>query len=276
MKAIRTLALEYGVTSLEVELLLAHVLGVSRTRLQTWSEKIHSQLSEQQKESFYELLSRRSAGEPLAYLTGTKEFWSLPLIVSKDVLIPRPETECLVELVLCKVNLRYKKMRVLDLGTGSGAIALALAVERPEWQIIGVDRSREALEIAALNAKNLAISNVEWIQSDWFSHFVLGESVFDLIVGNPPYINPNDVHLKGDIRFEPKEALVSSPDGLQDLQKIIHKAPDYLVSKGWLFLEHGFDQGTFVKKAMESAGFMDVQTHQDLARLDRITLGQMS
>ncbi len=275
MKEIRTLAALHGITSLEVELLLAHVLGISRTALQTWPEKLLSELSEEQKETLYTLILRRSAGEPLAYLTGTKEFWSLPLIVSKDVLIPRPETECLVELVLCKVNLHHKKIRVLDLGTGSGAIALALAVERPEWQIVGVDRSIEALEIARLNAKNLTISNVEWIQSDWFSHFVLGENVFDLIVGNPPYIDPNDNHLQGDIRFEPKAALVSLPDGLQDLQKIIHKAPDYLVSKGWLFLEHGFDQGTFVKKAMELAGFTNIQTHPDLAKLDRITLGQM-
>lgn len=257
-------------TSLDAEVLLAHVLGVSRAYLRTWPEKI---LTEQQKHIFESLLLRCQAGEPLAYLTGTKEFWSLPLIVSKDVLIPRPETECLVQLVLDKVNNR-QSIRVLDLGTGSGAIALALAVERPQWQITGVDRSIAALKIAALNAKNLAICNVEFIHSDWFSRFVSGEMVFDVVVGNPPYINPNDIHLNGDIRFEPKEALISTPDGLQDLQKIILEAPHYLVSKGCLFLEHGFDQGDTIKKSMTSRGFIEVLTYKDLSLLERVTLGR--
>lgn len=259
-------------TSLDNEVLLAHVLGVSRAYLRTWPEKI---LTSRQKHVFESLCFRRQAGEPLAYLTGTKEFWSLPLVVSKDVLIPRPETECLVELVLERFKFDNPKIRVLDLGTGSGAIALALASERPKWQITGIDRSIAALEIASLNAKNLAISNIKFIHSDWFSHFVAGEDVFDLIVGNPPYINQSDIHLNGDIRFEPREALVSIPDGLQDLQKIIMEAPKYLASKGWLFLEHGFDQGDIIKKSMESQGFIEVLTYKDLSLLDRITLGHI-
>jgi release factor glutamine methyltransferase len=267
-------------TALEAEVLLAHVLGVSRSYLRTWPDKI---ITEQQREAFESFASRRSAGEPLAYLIGSKEFWSLPLVVSENVLIPRPETECLVELVLNNIGCRgcpsvpAQGMRVLDLGTGSGAIALALAVERPAWHITGVDRSFAALEIAALNAKNNLITNVEFIQSDWFSCFEAMDSkqmAFDGIVGNPPYIHPNDIHLEGDIRYEPQEALISLPDGLQDLKKIIKEAPRYLTSKGWLFLEHGFDQGVFVKKTMESGCFTAVETYKDLTGLNRVTLGR--
>jgi len=261
-------------TPLDVELLLAHVLGVSRTYLHTWHEKI---ITEQQKEAFESLVARRTAGEPVAYLIGSKEFWSLPLVVSKAVLIPRPETECVVALVLDKVNKASGNLRVLDLGTGSGAIALALAIERPLWNITAVDRSRAALEIAVLNAKNNLITNVEFIQSDWFSCFeAMGPKkiAFDIIVGNPPYISPNDIHLAGEIRYEPQEALISLPDGLQDLKKITREAPPYLVSKGWLFLEHGFDQSVFVKKTMESAGFTEIQTYKDLADLNRVTFGR--
>lgn len=266
-----------NLTSLEAELLLGHVLGVSRSYLRAWHEK---SLTEQQKQAFESLVSRRCVGEPLAYLVGTKEFWSLPLVVSKSVLIPRPETECLVELVLNNTGCRDRTslppegIRVLDLGTGSGAIALALAIERPQWKIIGIDRSNAALEIAVLNAKNNRIGNVQFMQSDWFSCFEADKTRFDIIVGNPPYIHPNDNHLEGDIRYEPKEALISLPDGLQDLKKIILEAPEYLVSKGWLFLEHGFDQAVFVRNSMDVVGFRDVQTYKDLAGLDRTTIGR--
>ncbi len=260
---------------LETELLLAHVLGVSRSHLCAWPQKV---LTQQQRQAFESLLARRCAGEPLAYLIGTKEFWSLPLVVSESVLIPRPETECLVELVLkhidCKDCTGVPALRVLDLGTGSGAIALALAVERPAWKIIGIDKSAAALEIAMLNAKRNQISNVEFKQSDWFSGFEADKTTFDIIVGNPPYIHPNDKHLEDDIRYEPKEALISLPDGLQDLKKIIIEAPQYLASKAWLFLEHGFDQGTVVNKNMRLAGFRAVKTYKDLAGLSRVTVGR--
>lgn len=255
-----------GISRQEAEILLAHVLGVSRSHLRAWPEKT---ITVQQKQAFESLASRRVAGEPIAYLIGTKEFWSLPLVVSKDVLIPRPETECLIELVLNQKHPHKSNLRVLDLGTGSGAIALALASERPAWKIIGVDRSTAALEIARLNAKNNRITNVEFIESDWFSCFEMDKTAFDIIVGNPPYICPNDIHLEGEIRYEPEAALVSMPDGLTDLKKIMQEAPQYLVSNGWLFLEHGFDQGAFLKNAMELAGFSEVKTYQDLAGLDR-------
>ena len=273
IQGILALALEsFQLTVLEAECLLAHVLGVSRSYLRAWQEKT---LTEAQKQAFESLVSRRSAGEPLAYLMGTKEFWSLPLVVSAAVLIPRPETECLVELVLNNGIQSADSLRVLDLGTGSGAIALALAVERPQWKIIGLDKSRAALAVAVLNAKNNEINNVEFIKSDWFSSLEGDKKKFNIIVGNPPYIHPDDVHLKGDIRYEPKAALVSWPDGLQDLKKIIIESPNYLASQGWLFLEHGFDQGLFVKKNMEQVGFSEVQTYQDLAGLSRVTVGRM-
>ncbi|HXH54599.1 MAG TPA: peptide chain release factor N(5)-glutamine methyltransferase [Gammaproteobacteria bacterium] len=272
IQSILSLALKSGnLTSLEAEVLLAHVLIVARSYLRAWHEKT---MTEQQKQAFESLVSRRCVGEPLAYLIGRKEFWSLPLVVSNSVLIPRPETECLVELVLNKFNNASGSLSVLDLGTGSGAIALALGVERPRWKIIGIDRSIAALEIAELNAKNNGISNVEFMQSDWFMCFESGKTRFDIIVGNPPYIHPTDSHLEGEIRYEPKEALISLPDGLQDLKKIIRETSDYLAPQGWLFVEHGFDQDVFVRKTMELADFSDVQTYKDLADINRVTVGR--
>ncbi len=263
------------VTRLEAELLLAHVLGVSRSYLRAWPEKT---VAEKQKEAFETLISRRSNGEPVAYLIGHKEFWSLPLVVSNAVLIPRPETECLVELVLKTFSHDLHNICALDLGTGSGAIALALAVERPSWKIIGVDRSLTALEIARRNANTHQIANVEWRESNWFSCFKdeRDKPRFDVIVSNPPYLAPNDRHLESLLRYEPKEALISWPDGLADLKKIISEASEYLAPKAWLFLEHAFDQGVIVRKVLKLAGFSSIKTYQDLANLSRVTVGQKS
>lgn len=267
-------ALKSGhVTRLEAELLLAHVLGVSRSYLRAWPEKT---VAEKQQEAFEALVSRCSNGEPIAYLIGHKEFWSLPLVVSNAVLIPRPETECLVELVLKTFNPDLQNICALDLGTGSGAIALALAVERPHWKIIGVDRSLAALEIARHNASSHQITNVEWRESNWFSSFKdeKDKPRFNIIVSNPPYLAPHDSHLESSLRYEPQEALISGPDGLADLKKIISEASEYLASKAWLFLEHAFDQGAVVRETLEVAGFSGVKTYQDLANLSRITVGQ--
>lgn len=264
-----------AITKLEGEILLAYVLGVPRTHLHAWPEQL---LSETQKNRFDSLVARRLSGEPLAYILGYKEFWSLTLTVSDAVLVPRPETELLVEQVLAHFPSLSPGVRVLDLGTGSGAIALALGSERPSWKIVAVDSSLAALEVAKQNAKNLLIKNVEFYISEWFSNILIpsteGEA-FQVIVSNPPYLAPNDQHLSGsDLPFEPRDALVSEPDGLEDFRKIIQEAIPYLVSKGWLMLEHGFEQKDEVLTLMEVAGFIQIHHYKDLAGLNRVTVGQ--
>ena len=255
---------------LDCELLLCFVLDVDRTWLRTWPEKEVSTSSEA---NFCALLEQRIQGKPIAYLVGSRGFWSMDLQVSKDTLIPRPETELLVELAL---GLRLlKNSHGLDLGTGTGAIALALATERPDMNFIAVDSQAGAVSLANKNCQALGLSNVNIFQSDWFDSVQLTEDQFDLIVSNPPYISTNDPHLQqGDVRYEPKTALVSGVDGLDDLKKIITKSPFYLKSDGWLLLEHGFDQGPEVVHLMTRAGFQKVVTHQDYNQIDRVTLGQ--
>jgi release factor glutamine methyltransferase len=276
--------------NLDLEVLLAHVLGVDRSYLYTWPEREVTPLQQQTFESW---VKRRLTGEPLAYIIGYKEFWSLNFKVSKAVLIPRPETELLVELILERFPSSAAntadiadaaETTVLDLGTGSGAIALALGFERPQWQIWAVDKSEAALAVAKENADSLNIKNVHFYQSDWFSN--LGSSgfpslafkkIFNLIVANPPYLAPEDKHLVDtDIRFEPREALVSKPDGLEDCRQIIQNASAYLAESGWLMLEHGFDQAVAVMEIMQINGFIEVQNFKDLAGLDRVTLGRKS
>ena len=255
---------------LDCELLLCFVLDVDRTWLRTWPEKPVSPSSEAK---FCALLEQRIQSKPIAYLVGSRGFWSMDLQVSKDTLIPRPETELLVELAL---GLRLlKNSHGLDLGTGTGAIALALATERPDMNFFAVDSQAGAVSLANKNCQALGLSNVNIFQSDWFDSVQLTEDQFDLIVSNPPYISTNDPHLQqGDVRYEPKTALVSGVDGLDDLKKIITKSPFYLKSDGWLLLEHGFDQGPEVVHLMTRAGFQKVVTHQDYNQIDRVTLGQ--
>ena len=255
---------------LDCELLLCYVLNVDRTWLRTWPEKPVSQSLEAK---FCTLLERRVQGQPIAYLVGSRGFWSMDLQVSQDTLIPRPETELLVELAL---NLRLpKKSHGLDLGTGTGAVALALATERPDMNFIAVDYQVGAVSLANKNCQTLGLSNVNIFQSDWFDSLQLTGCQFDLIVSNPPYISVNDPHLQqGDVRYEPNSALVSGVDGLDDLKKIITQSPLYLKSDGWLLLEHGFDQGPAVVRLMIEAGFQEVVTHKDYNQIDRVTLGQ--
>ncbi len=260
-----------SIASLDAELLLAHVLGVSRTHLLTWPLQV---VSEAQIQAFQALLARRAQGEPCAYLVGTKEFWSLPLMVNAHVLIPRPETECLVEALLTRFPAEDSyAYQVLDLGTGSGAIALALATERPHWQIIALDRSEAALSVAKQNAQALSLENIQWIASDWFSALRSERCAVDIIVSNPPYVEEGDIHLQQDgLCYEPQAALVAGRDGLKDLHQIICIAPAFLKPGGCLVLEHGTTQGLAVRLLMKKQGFTREITLKDLGGLDRLSL----
>lgn len=222
---------------------------------------------------FEALLARRVAGEPVAYLCGRRGFWTLDLQVGPGALIPRPETELLVELALERLP-RGESLHVADLGTGSGAIALALASERPAAQVLATDASAAALEIARANALRLGLRNVTFRQGSWLE---AAEGLrFDLIASNPPYIADGDPHLaQGDLRFEPAMALSSGPDGLDAIRAIVAASPPYLRPGGWLLLEHGYDQGPAVRALLQASGFVSVATHQDLEARDRVTLGCM-
>ena len=253
---------------LDAELLLAAVLGKPRSYLRTWPE--HEPGAEQLA-AFAALLERRRAGEPVAYILGHQGFWSLDLEVAPHTLIPRPDTELLVETVLQLAP--ATPQRVLDLGTGSGAIALALASERGGWQVIGVDRIAEAVALAERNRQRLKLGNAEFRQSSWFDGLA-GER-FGLILSNPPYIAADDRHLgEGDVRFEPLSALVAGVDGLDDIRQIIAQAPRHLQAGGWLLLEHGYDQAEAVRELLAAAGFTAVDSRRDLGGHQRISLGR--
>ena len=220
---------------LDAQVLLLEVLNKPRSYLFSWPEK---QLTEEQQQLFDSYCQRRLNGEPVAHITGTREFWSLPLHVNATTLIPRPDTETLVETAL-ELPLN-DSANVLDLGTGTGAIALALASEKPRWQITGVDRIAQAVALSTLNKQRLGLDQVNFLQSNWFSE--VENQKFDLIVSNPPYIEHDDEHLaQGDVRFEPLSALVAEDDGMADIKHIITQAKDYLVPNGYLLIEHGFE-----------------------------------
>lgn len=255
---------------LDAELLLALVLDQPRSYLYTWPEKT---VSEAQAASYMALLQRRQRGEPVAYLLGRQGFWTLDLAVAEHTLIPRADTELLVEAALQLAD-ADSALTVLDLGTGSGAVALAVASERPDWRITGVDRIESAVALAQHNQQQLALINAQFLASDWFS--ALTGQRYNLILSNPPYIAECDPHLQqGDVRFEPLSALVSGPDGLDDIRVIIAQAPSYLLAGGWLLLEHGFEQGSAVRELLEQAGFVEVTSQRDLAGHQRISLGRL-
>jgi release factor glutamine methyltransferase len=255
---------------LDAELLLAAALGKPRSFLHTWPERI---VSTEAAVTFASYLQRRRTGEPVAYILGQQGFWKLDLEVAPHTLIPRPETEMLVEAALELVP-AFAPTRVLDLGTGTGAIALALANERPVWQVTAVDRVPEAVELAERNRQRLHLDNAKVLSSHWFSS--LEGQRFDLIISNPPYIAAQDPHLDaGDVRFEPNSALVAGSDGLDDLRMIIEQAPGYLNGEGWLLLEHGYDQGAAVRDLLSGHGFEKIQTRRDLGDHERITFGRL-
>ena len=251
----------------DAELLLMHVLDVNRAWLYTWPEK---SLTESQQDSLNKLLARRIEGHPIAHLTGVREFWSLPLRVAPSTLIPRPDTETLIEWVL-DLDLP-DAARAIDLGTGTGAISLAIKSEYPAWSVEAVEFDVDAYALAQSNASRLEL-DIHLIHGSWFER-VNGH--FDLIVSNPPYIDPDDNHLaEGDVRFEPASALVAEQSGLADLFHIIDHAPDYLKPDGWLLLEHGYDQAEAVCDYLHQRGFVNVQNRCDLGGNPRISGGRM-
>lgn len=298
---------------LEAQLLLQHVLNVNRAWLITHENDV---LEPNSHEAFETLLNRRLNGEPIAYILGSREFYGLSLMVTPDTLIPRSDTEILVEVALEKIqqkngnppllftsmsearlNLNQKmdlqsrandevddkshvinaaltsKTEILDLGTGTGAIALALAKNHPKAIVTAVDKSTAALKIAKKNAKNLSISNVQFVLSHWFDHLM--NKKFDIIISNPPYIEQNDVHLsQGDLRFEPISALVSGADGLDDIRQIIGDCLIHLKPQGWLLLEHGYNQAELVADLMAQTGLTNIETIRDLGGNHRVTIGK--
>ncbi len=281
---------------LDAQLLLQHTLNVNRA----WLISHENDALEANIHAVFEaLLKRRLSGEPIAYILGVREFYGLNLKVTADTLIPRPDTETLVDAVLAKIPFtpsfrqksessgsellgkktldsdfrRNDNLSTLDLGTGTGAIALAIAKHRPQTLVTAVDASQAALNIAIVNAKNLNITNVHFVLSDWFS--ALHGYAFDVIVSNPPYIETNDTHLKqGDLRFEPISALASGADGLDDIRKIIDSAPQHLNPRGWLLLEHGYNQASKVAALLKQAGFSDISHLIDLPGIERVTIGR--
>lgn len=252
----------------DAEILLGFVTGKARTFILAFGE---TQLTDLQRHQLEALLARRVRGEPVAHLVGVREFWSLPLFVSPDTLIPRPDTECLVEQALTR--LPATPCQVLDLGTGTGAIALALASERPDCTVTGVDFIPQAVALAQRNAAQLGIDNVTFRQSHWFS--ALGGEHYAMIVSNPPYIDEQDPHLvQGDVRFEPLSALVAADNGLADLQTIIRDAWQFILPGGWLLLEHGWQQGEAVRALFNDYGWQQVETCRDYGGNERLTVGK--
>lgn len=263
-----SLALMPDEARIEVQMLLQHVLKVPRAWLLAHPEQV---LDGAQAGAYAALLQRRLQGEPIAYILGAREFFGLNFKVTPATLIPRPETELLVELALQRIPVRGG-FRVLDLGAGSGAIALSIAHARPEAEVVAVDASEAALQVARENAARLDIHNAAFLQSDWFS--ALDGRRFDLVVSNPPYVAAGDVHLgQGDVRFEPASALASGADGLDDIRGIIGQAGDHLDNNAWLMLEHGYDQAPAVRALLQQNGFGEVYSAKDMAGIERVSCG---
>jgi release factor glutamine methyltransferase len=255
--------------AMDVELLLAYATQSTRSHIYAWPQK---KLDAEQEKVFFALIGRAKRGEPIAYLTHQKEFWSLELSVTPETLIPRPETELLVEIILKEFS-QVNKLRLLDMGTGSGAIALALAREKPEWDITATDISSNTLAVARHNAENLQIKNVTFLQSDWFDH-ISTEKKFSVIVSNPPYISEDDAACAANVKaYEPALALFSKEKGLADLKRIIDGAGRFLEKNGFLLVEHGFEQALPVNQLFAQNGYENIHLYQDLSGHDRVTVG---
>jgi len=253
----------------ESQLLLQHALKVNRAWLIAHE---NDDLAANIQHAFDALIQRRIGGEPIAYILGNREFYGLNLAVTPATLIPRPDTEVLVEIALGKIPAN-EPAQILDLGTGTGAIALAIAQQRPQAQVTGVDASSPALEVAISNSRQLHISNLHFVLSDWFND--LDHSRFDVIVSNPPYIEEADTHLQqGDLRFEPLSALASGADGLDDIRRIIDGCLIHLKPQGWLMFEHGYNQAATVRELMAQTGLVNIETFKDLGGNDRVTIGK--
>jgi release factor glutamine methyltransferase len=270
-------ALQYGRKNLvnsdssdiDSQVLLCHCLQCSTSCIHAWPDKI---LTKIQQIEFIDLVKQRLNGKPVAHLTGQRGFWSLDLKVTTDTLIPRPDTELLVELALEKLK---ANMLVIDLGTGSGAIALSLAAEKPKTKVLAMDFSIEALNVAKHNASNNNLNNVIFWQGNWLS--AIADNTLDMVVSNPPYIEADDPHLsQGDVRFEPISALVSGANGLDDIRKIVAQAQRCLKSSGWLLVEHGYHQTQQVQQLFLDAGFTEISSHQDFGGNDRVVIGKLT
>lgn len=270
-------ALNYGQDQLrggdspeiDSRVLLCHLLECPSSYLHAWFDKL---LTDDQQKQWITLIQQRQQGQPVAYLTGQRGFWTLDLKVTSHTLIPRPDTELLVSLALAKLK---PAMRVVDLGTGSGAIALSLAIEQPAAQIVAMDFSMAALRVAQENAVHHQLSNVSFWQGSWLT--AIADLSLDMVVSNPPYIKSDDIHLsQGDVRFEPLSALASGQDGLDDIRVIVQQARRCLKPQGWLMIEHGYDQAERVQQLFIDAGFNHVASHQDFGGNDRVTIGVLA
>ncbi len=272
MSSIRETITKGDLPTLEIHLLWQHILGVSRAWVIAHDTDT---IDTSAYTKFKELYARRLAGEPMAYILGYREFFGYKFTVSPDVLIPRPETELLVQLGLEKIA-SINRPKVLDLGTGSGAIAIAIALQRPDAEVIAIEQSPAALEIAQKNAHDLG-AKLKFYNGNWYDTGLPGKlpvQSFDVIVSNPPYVEKSDPHLhQGDLRFEPQSALTDFDDGLNAIRNIIKQAPDYLQTKGSLYIEHGWDQAAHVRSVFDLHGFKSITTVQDLAGIDRVTYG---
>ncbi|VAW51490.1 Peptide chain release factor N(5)-glutamine methyltransferase [hydrothermal vent metagenome] len=255
--------------TLDAQVLLTHVLHCNTAHLLAWPEK---ELNKKQTSNFLSLVKQRQSGKPVAYLTGFREFWSLNFLVNDSTLIPRPETETLIEFVLNKFTDK-KSFKLIDMGTGTGAIAISIGKEKPDWIITASDVSTDALELAKKNAKHHHTNNIAFTQSNWFEN--INTTDFDIIISNPPYIAENDPHLKqGDVRFEPQSALTSGKTGMDDIHHLCQHAKDYLASGGWLIVEHGYNQNQLVANCFAENDFTQIKQSQDLSGHTRMTAGK--
>lgn len=270
LKSSQTLAEVSPSSRLDVEILLAVALKKNRTYLYTWPEK---KVTLEAYNLFQQYLQRRCQGEPIAYIIGEREFWSLPISVEKNVLIPRPETELLIESVLSLYKNDFGQAKtVVDLGTGTGAIAIALATECSQWIIYAVDKFATATTLAKKNCRRLQVENVTVVQSDWLAAF---DQTVDLIVSNPPYVAADDKHLsEGDVRFEPKSALISEESGLADIRQVITQSYQQLSAGGWLLLEHGYNQAKAVFELLQDQGFSECFVKRDIGGHERVSGGR--